>query len=87
MINYRLSAAVSLYYIMQTLVQTHIRFLHAAPAIFPFSLDASSLATVTRYDSALLTVPILCLFSSGILYFSEIKITRQTHSLSWFLEN
>lgn len=41
MINYRLSAAVSVYYIMQTLVQTHIRFLDAAPVIFPFSLDAT----------------------------------------------
>lgn len=33
MINYRLSAPVSVYYVMQTLVQTHIHF--AAAAAFP----------------------------------------------------
>lgn len=34
MINYRLSAAVSGYYVMQTLVQTHINFVDAALLIF-----------------------------------------------------
>lgn len=35
MINYRLSAAASVDYVMQTSVQTHIHFIDAAFSIFP----------------------------------------------------
>lgn len=73
MINYRLSAAVSVYYIMQTLVQTHIRFLDAAPVIFPFSLDATlflSNCNTLCFDTA---------YSSHFMYFF------QQHTL--FLKN
>ena len=34
MINYRLSAAVSVYYVMQTLAQTHIRFVDVPSLVF-----------------------------------------------------
>lgn len=56
MINYRLSAAVSVHYVMQTSVQTHIHFLDAPLLIFPAVsfqfMPTSFLMLTARYNSA-----------------------------------
>lgn len=84
MINYRLSAAASVYYVMQTSVQTHIHFVDAAFLIFPAVsfqfMPTSFFTSIAHYNSAPLRILLYektftCLEFAGLVLFLKKNLT------------